>query len=1240
MESGGGMGRAVCPRCGGPLQQQAGHETAFCPHCTPQVGSDTDTKTCSESAPRSAAQDYRGRSFGNYTILEEVSRGAMGVVYKARQHHLDRVVALKVLLAGEMATEAQVVRFRREAQAAARLRHPAIVPIHEVGVHEGRHFYTMDFIKGRDLSDLIRSGEVTTRRALDIAAQVADALDYAHGRGVVHRDIKPSNIMIDAEDRVHIMDFGLAKQLDSDTKFTRTGTTIGTPAYMPPEQASGESARVDHRADIYSLGAVLYEMLTSRPPFSGDTMMNTLMKVLNDEPVPPKRLNPRIHRDIQTIVLKAMEKSVERRYPSMRAFADDIRRFIAGESISARPAGPLYRAWRFVRRHYAALFASAAVIGILATAAVVVLEARRDSEERARRAFEAGKVLGAQALERRIEQQEKPAVKAVFEDDFAKGPLDARWVAEDNAPWQLVEGGHLEVAAAPFAAIRTRARVAGKVAVTFEASVVANADGSAPPEPVIGCFLGTGWRHSCRFAVGGRAQPQARIVLMNQQQEVAESRCPPLRPGVWYRFSLRRDATGLRLDVEAEDEGQAPVSLAYNDVALVRHLHRDARDFAAGIFAERARVRVRRFQIEQEFLPAKLSVTDAAEVLYRDGNIGEARLQYEKIAQGHEGRYEGLAAMLGLAACHEAERRPKEALAVLRRLEALAPRVRHEQVPALLTRARLQRFFCAAALNDFSDAAQALAQLLASGAEVDPAWAWHFPGYIGQMISNRAYGEALATLRAGVFAPAQRRLHAVAAALQATSIEAALTPRIRQLADGFISLGKPERIREIYEAYPSDGLAEAFARAAEHWAQQGRHAEAMEALSFCAQQKLASPSLGKAAVELANALCAAGAHLQVAKLYEAVPEPKLAAAFIRAIRETTDAGRLDDAFALVRETLRNFPAEADKLVGTDGPAIRLAKAFVGKGDFLKTQAIHELFPEPPAGPPVLALFVAAAGASAEAGRAEEAARLLDYARVQFGVLQPDLAAVANRLVAAHAAAGAYDKVGEAYAAYPNETLAPAVAKAIAAAAAAGRRRDALALFGHYARRRQPIPQEAVRAVADSLAALRPDNEEREPLLAEYERVYELYESPAARSAFRLGLGDAYMRAGRWREALVQYEGSGDPEGLLRAASVAAELGEADRSTALWLKLRKTSTDDPPRSTAAAFMLRETSPSAFQQAAAAAGLAEPLVQYLTGLRLWLEADDAAQEELAKAAANLSAWFAPLAARPRSPDGARD
>jgi len=627
-------------------------------------------------------------------------------------------------------------------------------------------------------------------------------------------------------------------------------------------------------------------------------------------------------------------------------------------------------------------------------------------------------------------------------------------------------------------------------------------------------------------------------------------------------------------------------------------------------------------------------------VLFRDGNTDEARKQYDSIAKGFEGRHEGLAALMGLALCHEADRNHREALKVLRRIEERAPKAAGEQTAALLNRARLHRFFCAAALNDFADAVQALAQLLASGGEVDDAWAWQFPAYVAQMANNRAYDEALAVLRAGLFAPEHQTLRALVASLGATGMDAALAPRARQLAEGFSNSGRFDRVREAYAAYPTEGMADAFARAVEHWAQRGQHDDAVATLAFCAREKLASPALSKATVELANAFCAAGAHTRVARLYEATHEPKLAPVFIRAIRETTDAGRLDDAFALTRDCLKSFPADARKLASGDGAAVRLAKAAIAKGDLLKPIAIHELFEPPPNDPAAVALFVEAANAAVAGKKPDAALRLLDHARARFGVLQPELAAAAGRLVALHVAAAAYDKAAAAYAAYPNETLAPAVAKAIAAAAAAGRPRDALLLLNAYARQRQALPPEAVRALADALAALKPDDDERGPLLDDYRRAYDLYDSPVARSTYALALGDAYVRAGRLAEALPHYEGAGDAEGALRAACLALETDDPDRAAALSQKLRKLAEADPARSAAAAFLLRETTPGDFRKAASAANLPAPLAHYLVGLRLWSEGGDGAAEEFAQVPAGASGWFVPLAARPRAPEAPRE
>ena len=547
------MTRRICPRCGGPLEATPDGWPSVCSACA-AAGSDVDTKTSAENGPRAAAHDYRGRTFGGYEIIKEVSRGAMGVVYQARQPLLSRVVALKVLIAGDMASEVQVARFQREAQAAARLRHPAIVPIHDVGVFEGKSFYTMDFIEGQPLSRLIKAEAISTRRALELAADMADALDYAHEQGVVHRDVKPSNIMVDSAGKVHIMDFGLAKQLDSDTRFTRTGTTIGTPSYMPPEQAGGDSRQADHRADVYSLGAVLYEMLTGRPPFAGETMMNTLMQVLNDEPAPPKRLNPRIHRDVQTIVLAAMEKRPERRYPTMRAFAADIRRFIAGESISARPAGLAYRSWKWLKKYRTTVFALAAVAVIGLTAYAIVQQERLRLGGIADRAHDEAEDAkkASQAAAKKLKEELEPTRKIVFTDGFADPAFRRRWKVE-GGQWRVADDA-LHVAARSLATIHT---LADEPLKPFSGNVTLTVDFRLPPPTgrpprragLVGCYLGEDWLHSYRVAVGGRGD--SRLVLMNPREEVAGIDFPALEPDVPYRLTVGRTPIGLHVAIES-----------------------------------------------------------------------------------------------------------------------------------------------------------------------------------------------------------------------------------------------------------------------------------------------------------------------------------------------------------------------------------------------------------------------------------------------------------------------------------------------------------------------------------------------------------------------------------------------------------------------------------------------------------------------------------------------------------------
>ncbi|XZE52262.1 protein kinase domain-containing protein [Planctomycetaceae bacterium SH139] len=289
--------------------------------------------------------------FGDYELLKEIARGGMGVVYEARQVNLNRLVALKMILSGQLASEEDVARFYLEAEAAANLDHPGIVPIYEIGQHEGQHFFTMGFVEGQSLQDRIKDGPLLPQEAAELTAKVTEAIGYAHEKGVIHRDLKPANVLLDKKGEPKVTDFGLARKLEQDSGLTKTGAVMGTPSYMPPEQAAGNIEAIDHRADIYSLGGILYALLTGRPPFQAANPLDTLLQVLEKEPVPPRQLAPKVPRDIETIALKALEKDPKRRYQTAQEMADDLRCFLAGEPIRARSITAVERAWRSAKRH-------------------------------------------------------------------------------------------------------------------------------------------------------------------------------------------------------------------------------------------------------------------------------------------------------------------------------------------------------------------------------------------------------------------------------------------------------------------------------------------------------------------------------------------------------------------------------------------------------------------------------------------------------------------------------------------------------------------------------------------------------------------------------------------------------------------------------------------------------------------------------------------------------------------------
>jgi eukaryotic-like serine/threonine-protein kinase len=322
---------------------------------------------------RSGSQRVSG-VFGDYELLAEIGRGGMGVVYKARQISLNRVVALKMVLAGRLAEAEDLQRFRTEAESAGRLQHPNIVAVHEVGEVDGQHYFSMEFIEGLSLAQRLRAGPLPGRTAARYVRQIARAVHCAHQSGTLHRDLKPGNIMIDRGDEPHVTDFGLAKRLGNDSGQTRTGTVVGTPSYMAPEQAAGKSRELGPACDIYGLGAVLYELLTGRPPFRAETPLHTVMQVIENEPVPPRLLNANVDPDLETICLKCLEKDPGRRYPSAEDLAQDLDRYLNHEPITARSSNMLGRLTRMLERsQHDASFSTWSTM-VLLIAAIVLVE--------------------------------------------------------------------------------------------------------------------------------------------------------------------------------------------------------------------------------------------------------------------------------------------------------------------------------------------------------------------------------------------------------------------------------------------------------------------------------------------------------------------------------------------------------------------------------------------------------------------------------------------------------------------------------------------------------------------------------------------------------------------------------------------------------------------------------------------------------------------------------------------------
>ena len=359
--------------------------------------------------PQSGAENSPLGSFGDYDLLEEIARGGMGVVYKARQRKLGRIVAVKMILAGPLAGKEFVQRFRTESTAAAILQHPNIVAIHDVGVHDGRHYFSMDYVEGQNLAQRVGQQPLPANKAARCVEIIAEAIHYAHERGILHRDLKPSNVLIDLNDQPRITDFGLARRLDGESSLTMTGQVLGSPNFMPPEQAGAKNGKVGRPSDVYALGGILYYLLTARAPCHADSLEHTLSQVLNTEPVSPRLLNPSVPRDLETITLKCLEKEPSRRYQTAKELAEELGRVLRHEPIQARPVNAPEKLWRWCRRKPAV----AGGFGLALAALVFGLAATSWQWRRAER------IAGSERHERqRAEAGESNAVQQIYIDQL------------------------------------------------------------------------------------------------------------------------------------------------------------------------------------------------------------------------------------------------------------------------------------------------------------------------------------------------------------------------------------------------------------------------------------------------------------------------------------------------------------------------------------------------------------------------------------------------------------------------------------------------------------------------------------------------------------------------------------------------------------------------------------------------------------------------------------------------------
>jgi WD40 repeat protein/tRNA A-37 threonylcarbamoyl transferase component Bud32 len=424
----------ICPDCKTPLKGDS--PDGLCPACLlkhgleiiSEIKEETPADLTTQEQPVRQKTDDSVQTFGDYELLELIDKGGMGIVYKARQISLNRIVALKMIRSGQLATTAEIQRFKTEATAAARLDHPRIVPIYEIGEHDGVYFYSMRLIEGENLSEAIRKKKLTQRKSAECLAKIARAVHYAHQHGILHRDLKPTNVLLDKDGEPHLTDFGLAKIIEQkDNELTQSQAIIGSAAYMSPEQATGKTADISVASDVYSLGAILYEMLVGRPPFTGENFVDVIRQVIEKEPERPSALNPSVDPELETICLKCLEKESSRRYPSALDVALELERWLAGEPILARPATRFEKLVKWAKRKPAIATLSVLLIIVAATGLAGVIWQWREAVSARKLAEQKAKDAAIQAV--RAELSSREALRNLYVSDIN---LAQRALLENN----------------------------------------------------------------------------------------------------------------------------------------------------------------------------------------------------------------------------------------------------------------------------------------------------------------------------------------------------------------------------------------------------------------------------------------------------------------------------------------------------------------------------------------------------------------------------------------------------------------------------------------------------------------------------------------------------------------------------------------------------------------------------------------------------------------------------------------